>query len=78
MRGKPDEAAIALITLRYIPACAGETLTLARPLTWATVHPRVCGGNPRQAEMASISEGTSPRVRGKLEKPLKQAYKHMA
>ena len=35
--------------IRLIPACAGESLALPRPLASGTADPRVCGGivNPR-------------------------------
>ena len=48
-----------------IPACAGETKAESVGQPTPTVHPRVCGGNPRGAASARGPSGPSPRVRGK-------------
>ena len=47
-----------------IPACAGS-LAVRRPeLREYRVHPRVCGGADRKAQLGQMSGGPSPRVRG--------------
>ena len=51
-------------TLRFIPACAGNTLNQRTTTSGKTVHPRVCGEHPDLAISSSISSGSSPRVRG--------------
>ena len=50
---------------RYIPACAGETVSITQPARSGKVHPRVCGGNDPMLTAQERAIGTSPRVRGK-------------
>ena len=49
---------------RFIPACAGNSMTTIRqPLSWA-VHPRVCGEQYIFHFVNVCDCGSSPRVRG--------------
>ena len=65
VRGKLHARAFARITLRYIPARAGEAQLVARVSVRPTVHPRACGGSSPPSPAAKSNMGTSPRVRGK-------------
>ena len=49
---------------RFIPACAGNARSRARPLTASPVHPRVCGERALLLEAGLPAVGSSPRVRG--------------
>ena len=65
MRGKLDEIIISELAQRNIPAYAGKTAGR----TWSVVvpreHPRVCGENLVMAFLTAVTNGTSPRMRGK-------------
>ena len=54
------------VTLRFIPACAGNTRAREHSKTKATVHPRVCGEHVRDGQTMIPHDGSSPRVRGTL------------
>ena len=58
--------------LRFIPACAGNTLFAALLLRFETVHPRVCGEHLRFNNSHISSPGSSPRVRGTQQQRGKQ------
>ena len=66
VRGKLPRRRGAAAPHRLIPARAGKTsaLTLVASLTRA--HPRACGENIACPFWVVLSEGSSPRVRGKL------------
>ena len=49
---------------RFIPACAGNTLTPNILLPLSSVHPRVCGEHAGRAGCSIRTVGSSPRVRG--------------
>ena len=49
---------------RFIPACAGNTLKIAKNRRTQTVHPRVCGEHACSVAMTAKCRGSSPRVRG--------------
>ena len=49
-----------------IPACAGKTFIRKPRRAQPRAHPRVCGENLTVSESGEISGGSSPRVRGKL------------
>ena len=49
---------------RFIPACAGNTWPVTVTLPKRTVHPRVCGEHTEVLITNSITNGSSPRVRG--------------
>ena len=66
VRGKQICLDLAIDSYRSIPACAGETSSLAVPACASAVYPRVCGGNLRHIGVPSVDKGLSPRVRGKL------------
>ena len=65
VRGKRQPVAAKTTNLRSIPACAGETSTCHQARSRISVHPRVCGGNTRRADLPWPPQGPSPRVRGK-------------
>ena len=48
------------------PACAGKTRTMPLLVRKAGDHPRVCGENPSPSSPYTITQGSPPRVRGKL------------
>ena len=53
---------------RFIPACAGNARAArASPSGW-TVHPRVCGERLAGYPMVGMNYGSSPRVRGTLDR----------
>ena len=65
VRGKQMEEGDVRMLQGSIPACAGETpWTPWTPWT-PEVYPRVCGGNPAAYPIGILSQGLSPRVRGK-------------
>ena len=51
---------------RFIPACAGNTMTKKSNPTPFAVHPRVCGEHGYLALLRNLRNGSSPRVRGTL------------
>ena len=52
---------------RFIPACVGNSRSVAGAATAMTVHPRVCGELVPVQAVTSITYGSSPRVWGTLE-----------
>ncbi len=70
VRGTPRRPSHACLRLRFIPACAGNALSIvARPLQ-ITVHPRVCGERLLEITPREWLDGSSPRVRGTLHRPM--------
>ena len=69
MRGKLDLLVQHLIGARIIPAHAGQTVRLRHAGTPTTDHPRACGANPLTHRMIIGSFGSSPRMRGKQDRP---------
>ena len=55
---------LAVISRRFIPACAGNRLSQRLLLPRWPVHPRVCGEQPFQRPLNGFHNGSSPRVRG--------------
>ena len=51
-------------TLRFIPACAGNSLHQYRSVRRCSVHPRVCGEQTQPEKSPGTGIGSSPRVRG--------------
>ena len=64
VRGTPVEATPALVLLRFIPACAGDTAAISARRIDGPVHPRVCGGHNDFLPPLTAERGSSPRVRG--------------
>ena len=54
---------------RLIPACAGKTLFDVSTGKQRRAHPRVCGENPVERRPRHDPRGSSPRVRGKRDRP---------
>ena len=51
---------------RFIPAFAGNTQSSESKIVEQAVHPRVCGEHAFTFRKLSVSEGSSPRLRGTL------------
>ena len=66
MRGKPKTQTPVNQRLGITPACAGKTGSVTVNYRIGTDHPRVCGENSFLALVEASSEGSPPRVRGKL------------
>ena len=49
---------------RFIPACAGNIVSLWIRLSYPAVHPRVCGEHNLRQRAGGVFGGSSPRVRG--------------
>ena len=64
VRGTRLPCLTGLAEVRFIPACAGNTLRLHRKALRWPVHPRVCGEHVAQHVAEQRSIGSSPRVRG--------------
>ena len=65
LRGKPGITGRIYMSLRSIPAPAGETTSPSSPGPPIAVHPRACGGNPNANATGYLVPGPSPRLRGK-------------
>ena len=65
VRGKPRLAGYWIGIAGLIPACAGKTPASPATSRQPTAHPRVCGENAGLSSAASLTAGSSPRVRGK-------------
>ncbi len=70
VRGTPEADDLQAPHRRFIPACAGNTATLARRWCWWPVHPRVCGEHGDRLVARQPRGGSSPRVRGTRGRPL--------
>ena len=68
VRGTPGRWRSALASGRFIPACAGNSMRRARRASLAPVHPRVCGELREVLAALDDHAGSSPRVRGTLER----------
>ena len=64
MRGTRLRYRVRQPMVRFIPACAGNTLTGSKPFVMISVHPRVCGEHTRGKFGDATTVGSSPRVRG--------------
>ena len=51
-------------SVRFIPACAGNSPSSTPPWPPETVHPRVCGEQRPTCASLALVAGSSPRVRG--------------
>ena len=68
VRGTPHICNSGVIWRGIIPACAGNTLPSPAWRASARDHPRVCGEHVIRSAMNIMSMGSSPRVRGTLDK----------
>ena len=65
MRGKPVVLVVILLLFRIIPAHAGQTRPISSTCLEPQDHPRACGANSEAELDKVISQGSSPRMRGK-------------
>ena len=65
VRGKRWHSRHEATGRRLIPACAGKTEAASVRLYRPAAHPRVCGENLGEKLLPVVTEGSSPRVRGK-------------
>ena len=65
-RGTPDKRVRVHGRRRFIPACAGNTLTRAGGRSGKTVHPRMRGEHVRRSGVRRRAGGSSPHARGTL------------
>ena len=68
VRGKLGSHVFKGLHDRLIPACAGKTNLNAMVIGSSGAHPRVCGENINPLTGQPIATGSSPRMRGKLER----------
>ena len=66
MRGKPVFRLTVCISFRITPADAGKTLDKTQTSCAIWDHPRGCGENFRERMICASSQGSPPRMRGKL------------
>ena len=66
VRGKDVSGADATPWIRITPACAGKSFTSMKCFRAIQDHPRVCGEKTEIAYVVFLSEGSPPRVRGKV------------
>ncbi len=64
VRGTPTGTALGAPRLRFIPACAGNTINGYAQLGLHPVHPRLCGEHPGDLAVVDEAAGSSPPVRG--------------
>ena len=67
VRGNPGMVMVISMSLRSIPASAGEPCTPSSPRSTARVYPRECGGTEDGSLKDGLTPGLSPRVRGNLD-----------
>ncbi len=67
MRGKDDHPLNPLAGHGITPACAGKSDPGKRRTSGSGDHPRVCGEKERVNRCACWSEGSPPRMRGKVD-----------
>ena len=68
VRGTESELYHRGLQRRFIPACAGNRTGGEGSISRNTVHPRVCGEQFRRVIVTLLSVGSSPRVRGTVER----------
>ena len=66
VRGILNLAVGVMVFIRFIPACAGNTISAVVVIVGSAVHPRVCGEYPEGIFVCPLPLGSSPRVRGIL------------
>ena len=67
MRGKPRSSVTVRGSRRIIPAHAGQTTSTPTTSARGADHPRACGANVASNSSEDPVNGSSPRMRGKLE-----------
>ena len=75
LRGKLPTLMSNELNSGCIPAPAGETGLPVGPVEACRVHPRACGGNPGGRDFRRRAGGASPRLRGKLRRPVRAALR---
>ena len=66
VRGKLPDSVCDCFHAGLIPACAGKTRVAAVSRRALGAHPRMCGENIVNRQIATAYRGSSPHVRGKL------------
>ena len=66
MRGKRHVVSFQYFVCRIIPAHAGQTIRRTATPEKSTDHPRACGANITRHAGMNLTNGSSPRMRGKL------------
>ena len=66
VRGTRGRIDIDKTKYRFIPACAGNTVSVGNTGGRYSVHPRVCGEHSGNRILTACFTGSSPRVRGTL------------
>ena len=64
VRGTAPGERLRLPTVRFIPACAGNSCDRVAEAAALAVHPRVCGEQRVRQYLRNCGRGSSPRVRG--------------
>ena len=73
-RGKPTRVFHPQLSVRSIPAWAGETQAEPPQTIVLGVYPRVGGGNATSVQQLTSAQGLSPRGRGKLQLAVPQVH----
>ena len=68
MRGSLFQAAFREVTRGIIPAHAGLTMFSCPSIFWIRDHPRACGAHQNRGKMYRMLSGSSPRMRGSLDR----------
>ena len=68
VRGAPRGLGLGLLDGGIIPACAGSTRSRQWTRRWTGDHPRMCGEHRRNNASPSTHWGSSPHVRGALQR----------
>ena len=69
VRGTGVSVVRVIISMRFIPACAGNSFPTLSWLVIPAVHPRVCGEQVSAESPLHAPPGSSPRVRGTDQSP---------
>ena len=73
VRGKHGRDTLAFHPARLIPARAGKTSSPPPVQRTPPAHPRACGENSANISTIQATYGSSPRVRGKQDRPTRRA-----
>ena len=71
VRGTVGKPVKLILKVRFIPACAGNSPQLQSVPCRMSVHPRVCGEQNVRLRGVTGNVGSSPRVRGTVQRSLK-------